>query len=117
MARPPLDELVPAAPTGPMSRSIIAADRAGAHALIALRTFRRPPVSTTPASDDSGSTLFRIVARRFAVDSAHRDSSSAAAPDTCGVAIDVPLIVAYPPPAMVERMPTPGAASCTDCAP
>src|SRR5829696_802732 len=38
---------------------------------------------------------------------------SAAAPVTCGVAIDVPLIVLYPPPFQVDRMHTPGAMRST----
>lgn len=35
---------------------------------------------------------------------------SAAAPLTCGAAIEVPEIVSYPPPFQVEWMQTPGAA-------
>lgn len=37
----------------------------------------------------------------------------AAAPATWGAAIDVPLMVLYPPPIQVERMQTPGAARST----
>lgn len=37
------------------------------------------------------------------------DQSSATAPATCGVAIDVPLMVLYDEPGQVERMLTPGA--------
>src|SRR5436309_7709879 len=57
----------------------------------ALLTFRRPPVTVMPLSDGIGSTLFISVLLRPAVSSAHTDNSSAAAPETCGVAIDVPL--------------------------
>ena len=35
------------------------------------------------------------------------------APATCGEAIEVPLLVAVPPPIPAERMVTPGAASAT----
>ena len=61
---------------------------------MAARTFRRPPDRTLPASVATGSTLFRIAALRPAVDSpAHAGAEriNAAAPDTCGVAMDVPL--------------------------
>src|SRR5262245_19588644 len=63
----------------------------GAHERSALSTSRRPPVATTPASDGRTSTLFRIVALSVPVSSAHVERMSAADPDTCGVAIDVPL--------------------------
>ena len=36
---------------------------------------------------------------------------SAAAPETCGAAIEVPLIVVFPPPRAVELMLLPGAVS------
>ena len=37
-------------------------------------------------------------------------NKSAIVPDTCGVAIDVPLNVAYPPDNQEEKIATPGAA-------
>ena len=50
---------------------------------------------------------------RLAVLSAHLDSTSTAAPETCGVAIEVPLRKAKLPPMVVERTSTPGAPRCT----
>jgi hypothetical protein len=41
------------------------------------------------------------------------DRYSATAPATCGLDMDVPLIVLYPPPFQVERMHTPGAVRST----
>jgi hypothetical protein len=38
---------------------------------------------------------------------------SAATPLTCGVAMLVPLMVLYPPPAQVELIDTPGAVTST----
>ena len=38
----------------------------------------------------------------------------AAAPDTCGAAIDVPFLTAYRLPGIVDRIPSPGAAMSTD---
>ncbi len=45
-----------------------------------------------PVSDDMGSTLLRILAFRSAVFRTHLDRIKMAAPETCGVAIEVPLI-------------------------
>jgi len=44
-----------------------------------------------PDSVGSGSAVPRIVSFKSAVFSAHVDRMSAAAPEICGVAIDVPL--------------------------
>src|SRR6185436_18367876 len=63
----------------------------GAQARIALLTFSRPPVVVAPAIAGIGSTVFRIIAFRPAVVREHAESTNAAAPDTCGVAIEVPL--------------------------
>jgi hypothetical protein len=60
-------------------------------ARMAVLTFSRPPVTVRPVSEGSGSTLFSRFALRFAVVRADRDSTRAAAPETWGVAIDVPL--------------------------
>ena len=62
----------------------------------ALFTFRPPPVTVSPASDGFGSTLFNSVLRTPATElEGNRDSTSAAAPVTCGVAIEVPLKYRY----------------------
>ena len=58
---------------------------------MALLTLSRPPVDTRPASDGIGSTLANRLFLSAAVFKAHRDSTSAAAPETCGTAIDVPV--------------------------
>ena len=65
---------------------------AGWHASMRAPTSRRPPVAVMPAMDAVGAVVERIAARIWAavmvgLRAAHR----AAAPDTCGVAIDVPL--------------------------
>ncbi len=62
-----------------------------AQARMALLTFNRPPVTVTPERDGMASTLLRRSVFRLAVLSAHLDSTSRAAPETCGVAMDVPL--------------------------
>ncbi len=61
------------------------------HARMARLAFRRPPVTVIPDSDGIGSTLLRIVVFRSAVLSVQRERTRAAAPETCGVAIEVPL--------------------------
>ena len=63
-------------------------------ARMALSTFSRPPVTVLPASELIGSTLFMRFAFSSAVVSEHLESTSAAAPETCGVAIEVPLKMA-----------------------
>src|SRR5688500_18579939 len=87
------------------------------HARSALFTCSRPPVVVMPASADRGPTVPSSVSFSASVSMSHADSTSAAAPETCGVAIDVPLRKLYVPPVIVERMSTPGAARCTDSAP
>ena len=60
----------------------------------ACLTFSRPPVAVMPAIDEIKSTFDKILSRRLAVLSAlsaHSDSTRAAAPETWGVAMDVPL--------------------------
>ena len=57
----------------------------------ALSTFKRPLVPTQPANAGIMSTLLMRVLFNATVSSVHADRISAAAPDTCGVAIDVPL--------------------------
>src|SRR5262244_3122487 len=66
-------------------------------ARMALFTFNRPPVTVLPESELIGSTLFMRFAFKLAVLNEHLESTSAAAPETCGVAIEVPLKTAKPP--------------------
>lgn len=58
---------------------------------MAALTFNRPPVMVMPLRESIGSTLLKIVASRVAVSKAQTESTKAAAPETCGVAIEVPL--------------------------
>src|SRR2546423_13617857 len=76
---------------------------------MALFTLRRPPVMVTFAKAGTASTLLRMVVLRFAVLKAQRERISAAAPETWGVAMDVPLRYVYRPKVMVESTLTPGA--------
>jgi len=64
---------------------------AEAHDRNALSTFKRPLVPTRPAKAGITSTLLMRVVLNATVSSGHADRISAAAPDTCGVAIEVPL--------------------------
>src|SRR5262245_24412291 len=82
-----------------------------------LFTFNRPPVTVLPASEAIGLTLFMRFAFRAAVFRLHLESTSAAAPATCGVAIEVPLKLAKPPLRTVETMAVPGAPRSTLVAP
>src|SRR5262245_2014789 len=88
-----------------------------AQARMDLFTFSRPPVTVLPASELIWSTLFMRFAFRLAVLNEHLESTSAAAPETCGVAIDVPLKMEKPPLGTVERMAVPGAPRSTVVAP
>src|SRR5438094_3589418 len=90
---------------------------AGPHAATARPTFRRPPVIVRPASAGIGSTVFSNRFLTAAVLAVQRESTSAAAPDTWGVAIDVPLKYAYVAPGIVESTCTPGAPRWTVAAP
>jgi hypothetical protein len=54
-------------------------------------TFNRPPVTVLPDNEPIGSTLLSRLLFSSAVSSGQTDNTSAAAPETCGVAIDVPL--------------------------
>ena len=66
-------------------------EKSGTHARMAALTLSRPPVMTLPVNDGSTSTWLKRLASRSAVFSAQLESTSAAAPETCGAAIDVPL--------------------------
>ena len=83
----------------------------------ARSAFSRPPVVVFPDAAGIGSTVERIVFLSAKTDSYPFDNMSAAVPLTCGVAIDVPLIVLYAPPRIVERMFVPGAAKSTEPTP
>ena len=62
------------------------------HARMALFTFNRPPVTLLPDSAAIGSTLPSKLLFKAAVSrDGQLESTSAAAPETWGVAIDVPL--------------------------
>src|SRR5437870_2972336 len=61
----------------------------------ARNTFSRPPVVVFPNRAGTKSTAFRRFAFRAAVFRLQADKTSAAAPDTIGVAIDVPLRYRY----------------------
>ena len=64
---------------------------AAAQAVTARYAFSLPPVDALPSIDGMTSTVFRRSALRAVVDNWHTDNTSAAAPDTIGVAMDVPL--------------------------
>ncbi len=57
----------------------------------ALLTLSLPPVTVTPESAGMGSTLLRSVLLSCAVLRLQLERTSAAAPETCGVAMEVPL--------------------------
>src|ERR1051325_3849613 len=76
----------------------------------AFAALRRPPVMVRPARLGIGSTLLRIASLSWAVVRLGEWArTSAATPDTCGVAMDVPLKYEYEEPGTVERTLTPGA--------
>ena len=56
-----------------------------------MATFSRPPEVVLPDRLASGSTLASSFDFRVAVFDGQADNTSAAAPATCGAAIDVPL--------------------------
>ena len=58
---------------------------------IAPLTSSRPPVMVVVARAATGSTVLRSTSFTPAVSIGHKDSRRAAAPETCGVAIEVPL--------------------------
>src|ERR1700731_3711628 len=62
------------------------------HPSVALHTSRRPPLVTLPSSEGSLSTLARMSALSSATEShGSAERMSAAAPETCAVAIELPL--------------------------
>ena len=87
------------------------------HDRIALFTSSRPPLVVTDSRLGMCSTVLSSASFNAAVSSAQCESTSAAAPATCGVAMDVPLKKAYVFPIVVERMSNPGAPRWTDAAP
>ena len=71
--------------------------------LTALAAFSRPPVTDLPARAAIGSTVPKSSALRPApVAAGSAALTSAATPETCGVAIDVPSNQSYWLPGMVE---------------
>ena len=88
-------------------------------AAISLARLSRPPDTVLPASAGTASVVLISFCFTSATVASGRTtrSNGAAAPATCGVAIDVPLQLAYWPPGSELRMPTPGAARCTRVAP
>src|SRR5262249_29569842 len=86
-------------------------------ARMALFTFNRPPLTVLPQGELIGSTLVMRFAFKLAVLNEHLESTSAAAPETCGVVIEVPLKTAKPALGTVERMLVPGAPRSTVVAP
>src|SRR6266702_4211500 len=93
----------------------------------AAATFSRPPVTVMPCMDGTGSAeLMRRSFTWWCVMPGNCANTSAAAPETCGVAIEVPLSSLYPDGSeqqvlptigTEERMPTPGAPRSTVVAP
>ena len=78
----------------------------------------RPPEATFPLRLVTGSTeIFNFAMICVYVHVGWRSHNSASAPLMTGVAIDVPLLVIYPPPRAVLRMLSPGAAIRTLCGP
>src|ERR687897_1496719 len=81
-------------------------------------TFSRPPVRTTSCSQLTGSTERSKSAFSPTSEAAGNAAfASAAAPATCGAAIDVPESKRYPPPGDVEKTFIPGAARSTAARP
>ena len=71
-------------------------------------------MATSPASEERASTVrSRSAFRPAAVACGNAALASAAAPDTCGVAIEVPSRTLYPLAGQVERIEAPGAARST----
>ena len=64
---------------------------AASHDRMAPFTLSRPPVIVIDASAGTGSTVLSSASFNASVLKAQCDRTSAAAPETCGVAIDVPL--------------------------
>src|SRR5437879_1969594 len=83
----------------------------------ALFALSLPPVSVMPESAGMGSTLLRRVLLSCAVLRLHLESTSAAAPETCGVAMEVPLRYSYALLSVVDSTSTPGAPKWTEVAP
>ena len=102
----------------PSGTAIETAGAAGTEAPTAAAASTRPP---EPETVDRASTHVDESIRRSltwsAVSPGATERTRAATPTTWGVAMDVPLYVAYPPPKTVERMAEPGAATSTPNSP
>ncbi len=89
----------------------------GVHATAAA-AFRRPPLTAFPASAATGSAdASSACLRCAALHAGCAEATSAAAPATCGVAIEVPLIAPKPPPRWADVIDWPGANRSTVVAP
>src|SRR4051794_4160735 len=73
----------------------------------------KPKLGSRPAAPLSSTDASSLERTCAAVKPGFLPQISAATPATCGVAIDVPENETYPPPRLVERMFTPGAAIST----
>src|SRR5438309_778695 len=82
--------IVPGLEIAPLAGPMMATFK-GAQLRIARSTFNRPPVLTFPAREATASTVLSNVVLSCAVVKEHLDNTNAAAPDTWGVAIDVPM--------------------------
>ena len=84
-------------------KTVVGGEQPPPQSRMALFTFNRPPVTVLPASELIWSTLPIRFAFRLAVLRLQLESTSAAAPATCGVAIEVPLKMEKPPLRTVEK--------------
>ena len=102
----------------PSGTVIETAGAAGTDAPTAAAASTRPP---EPETVDSASIqVDESIRRSFtwsAVSSGATERMRAATPTTWGVAIEVPLKEAYPPPTTEERIAEPGAATSTPISP
>src|SRR2546428_10184296 len=97
----------------PFAESKTVPPREPTRALIALSALTRPyPMSMFGHGNSTQSAVWK---RTFRTDCGVKEglllSIRATVPETMGVAIEVPMSVAYPPPSQVEKMLTPGATS------
>ena len=83
-----------------------------------LKTLSRRPVTVLPCSDGTISPLNASNARSWLIERLlFAADSKAAAPATCGVAIEVPLSDPYVLAGSVLKIAVPGAPISTECAP
>ena len=80
-----------------------------ANSAAARSTLTRSKLKPLPASATNVLVTCMAAASSSTVAFGNPDLSSANAPATCGVAIDVPFQLWYPPPGMDDAIPLPGA--------